>query len=72
MVLNVNDIISKRDMVAMFLHKTQPILLMITESHVTGIDEDALIEIKGYSCIRCDSNTRHTGGVVMYVREDLS
>ena len=33
---------------------------------------DAEVYIKNYNCIRCDSDSRHTGGVVMYVHENIS
>lgn len=71
-VLNVNGLIDKRDMLALYVNKTNPSIVITVESHTKEEDEDALLVIQGYSHIRCDSDTRHTGGIVIYVVEDLS
>lgn len=59
-------------MISVFLHEIRPIVVIIVESHVTDVDEDALVGIKGYSSIRCDSDSVHTGGIVIYVNEEFS
>ena len=71
LVLNANGIISKKDIIDLFVSQVQPLLVSVVESHVTESDEEVLIAIKGYNCIRCDTDTRHTGGLVMYIRDDL-
>lgn len=71
-VLNANGLISKRSIIELFINETKPLLIIIVESHVKEIDDDALIEMNGYNNVRCDSDSSHTGGVVMYIREDLS
>jgi hypothetical protein len=47
-----------------------PSILCLSETHLTS---DILEEmnIKEYQLLRCDSNSRHTGGVAMYVEVDL-
>lgn len=43
---------------------------MLTETHITEDILDKEIEITGYKHVRCNSNSRHTGGVIMYVNEN--
>lgn len=44
---------------------------MLAETHVTDDIVNAEIEIDGYDLIRCNSNSRHTGGVIMFVQSSL-
>ena len=49
----------------------KPIVLCISETHLT---EDILMNevcIKGYECLRVDSDSRHTGGVQMYIQNGI-
>ncbi|KAK9710338.1 hypothetical protein QE152_g26053 [Popillia japonica] len=41
---------------------------MLSETHVTEGILDSEISIKGYNILRCNSYSRHTGGVIMYVK----
>lgn len=45
-------------------------LILVSEARVTDDVLDCEIEIEGYRTLRCDSSSRHTGGVVIYVRRD--
>lgn len=45
--------------------------MMLTETHVTKDFNDNELKINGYKIERCDSNSRHTGGVIIYIREDI-
>lgn len=71
-VLNADGLIAKRDMIAVFLHEDAPSVVIVVESHLIDIDEDALIVIGGYNHVRSDSDSRYTGGIVIYVQEELS
>lgn len=44
---------------------------MLSETHVTKEFNDYEISIDGYQLIRCDSSSRHTGGVAMYLRNGI-
>lgn len=43
----------------------------MSEARCTSAIEQSEVDVKGYSCLRCDSTTRHTGGILMYIREDI-
>lgn len=53
------------------INEKKPHLLCLSETHVTTDIIDNEIKIDEYKCIRCDSNSRHTGGVVMYIKEGI-
>lgn len=42
----------------------RPCLVGLTETHVTNQIEDHELEISGYTCIRGDSESTRTGGVL--------
>lgn len=48
----------------------QPSVILLSETRTTSDIEDFEIEIDGYNIVRCDSSSRHTGGVVIYVRKE--
>lgn len=43
--------------------------ICLVETHLKSEDENALIEINNFNIFRCDSESRHTGGVMFYVRQ---
>lgn len=47
-------------------------ILCCTEARITDAEIEDTFEIDGYHAINCYSLTRHTGGVVMYIRNDLN
>lgn len=49
--------------------KTRPNIVFVSETHLTNNIEDCEVQLKNYNCVRCDSISRHTGGVLIYVRE---
>jgi hypothetical protein len=55
----------------MLCAEKKPKILMISETHITSDFDDVELEINGYNLIRCDSNSRHTGGVAMYVDKNV-
>lgn len=44
---------------------------MCSETRITSDILDSEIDIEGYISVRCNSHSRHTGGVVAYVRKDI-
>ena len=49
----------------------KPAIILCSETCVTEDIEDSEIIINSYKLIRCDSHSRHTGGVIMYIHESL-
>lgn len=42
----------------------------LSETHLTENISDGEISIKNYNLFRCDSHSRHTGGVCIYIKND--
>lgn len=49
----------------------RPAMLALTETRLTEDIEDTEINMSGYNVYRCDSENRGTGGVMIYVRNDI-
>ncbi|KAJ8980533.1 hypothetical protein NQ317_008330 [Molorchus minor] len=47
-------------------------MLLVSESRITKDIENSEININGYSVIRCDSASRHTGGVTIFVKDSIN
>ncbi|XP_037040182.1 uncharacterized protein LOC119077112 isoform X1 [Bradysia coprophila] len=47
-------------------------ILCCTEARITEVEKDELYTIDGYYGVVCHSLSRHTGGVVMYIKNDLN
>ncbi|KMQ86032.1 hypothetical protein RF55_15103 [Lasius niger] len=48
-----------------------PAIVALSETRVDDSIEEFEINIKDYSCVRCDAENRFTGGVVVYIRNDI-
>ncbi|XP_055633409.1 uncharacterized protein LOC129773786 [Toxorhynchites rutilus septentrionalis] len=57
--------------VRLLVETLKPKLVMINETHVTETIGDDHFQINGYKIISCYSDSRHTGGVMMYVHSSL-
>jgi len=53
------------------MKKINPAFLALSETRLTEDIEDNEVNVLGYSMIRCNAETRNTGGVVLYVRNDI-
>lgn len=68
---NVCSVLSHIVQVRDILKRRKPAVLCLSETCVTGDIEDFELNCVGYNCERCDSTSRHTGGVLMYIRCDV-
>src|SRR5580765_3743878 len=53
------------------MKKMNPAFIALSETRVTAEFEDYEVNVSGYSMIRCDAENRNTGGVVLYVKDDI-
>lgn len=44
---------------------------MLNETHLTDEVEDNEVRVRGFDLIRCDSDSNHTGGVVVYINKKI-
>ncbi|RWS02969.1 endonuclease-reverse transcriptase-like protein, partial [Dinothrombium tinctorium] len=49
----------------------RPEIILLSETHVTSDINDNEVFITNYKFLRCNSNSRHTGGVAAYVQNSL-
>ena len=57
--------------IEILISEYRPLILVCTEARVTADVTDAELNVHGYRIIRSDANSRHSGGVVVYHRDDL-
>lgn len=53
------------------MKKINPAFIALSETRLTAEIEDSEVNVPGYSIIRCDAENRNTGGVVLYIRDDV-
>lgn len=71
LVINSQSLISKIDEISNLIYTSKPLAVCLSETRLTSDIGDNEIFIKGYSIVRCDSENRHTGGVLMYIKENV-
>lgn len=66
--MNVQGFLSHKDELEnVLVKKYKPSIIGFTETHVTQQIEDHELDISGYICVRGDSESYRTGGVLLYV-----
>uniref|UniRef100_U5ENN7 Putative transposase n=1 Tax=Corethrella appendiculata TaxID=1370023 RepID=U5ENN7_9DIPT len=71
MYLNIAGLTTHIDELKIILEDCKPKLVFLTETHITAdIDTDEL-HIDGYNIINCLSHSRHTGGILIYVQQNI-
>lgn len=50
----------------------KPLALCLTETHITEDILDQELIIENYNVYRCNSNSKHTGGILLYVYQEIS
>lgn len=53
------------------MEEKRPLVLILTECHNTTDLLDCEIAIEGYEFVRCDSHSKHTGGIIIYVIKNV-
>src|SRR5436309_2179760 len=72
MYTNAQSLMAHKDEIRhQIMEKINPAILALTETRLTDVIEDSEVNIPGYYIIRCNAENRNTGGVVLYIREDV-
>lgn len=53
------------------MYEQNPDIVMLSETHVTEDIESSELNLSGYVRFNCDSSSRHTGGVIIFVKSGL-
>jgi hypothetical protein len=69
--LNSQSLISNYDVIKNIIVQKKPVLVCLSETRTTAEIDDNEIYMYGYTTIRNDSQTRHTGGLVIYLLDSI-
>lgn len=69
--LNAESVIKNHEKIELLIADKNPLMVMCTETRTTTEIEDSEIKCKNYKAFRCDSVSRHTGGVIIYVHKNV-
>lgn len=69
--LNIAGITSHFEELELLVHKKRPKLVMLAETHVTTDIDLNEYSLRNYKICCCYSNSRHTGGVIMYIHDSI-
>lgn len=70
--VNIQSIIANKEELIIKILCYTPVLILLSESRNTQDIEDAELSLPNYQTVRCDSDSRYTGGVILYVRLDMN
>lgn len=66
--LNAQGYLKRKDEIENRLFREfRPCIVGLTETHVTNQIEDHELQISEYTCVRGDSESTRTGGVLVYI-----
>lgn len=69
---NAQSLMAHKDEIQhQIMKKMNPAVIALSETRLTDEIEDYEVNVPGYSMIRCDAENRNTGGVVLYIRDDI-
>lgn len=69
--LNVGGLTTNKHEIQILIERKNPSIILLSETHLTENIESKEVNIKNYRLIRCDSYSRHTGGVAMYIKRNI-
>lgn len=68
---NIQGLLNNFTELKYVMNKRKVDICLLNETHLTSDIENNEMKMRGYNIIRCDSETRHTGGVVVYIRNNI-
>lgn len=69
--LNINSIVSNKVELERLIEVKKPALVVCSETCTTDNIMDSELNISTYKLIRCDSHSRHTGGMLFYIHKQV-
>lgn len=70
--MNVSSLLAHHEEIENKLCELKPQMLMLCETCITEEISDDEVKYLGDNTIRCDSSSRHTGGVAIILRENIT
>lgn len=69
--LNIGGLTTNKHEIELLAKKRDPSIILMSETHLTENIENEEVNIKNYKLLRCDSHSRHTGGVAIYIKNRI-
>lgn len=69
---NIQGITSNIEQLRIITQENKPKLIFLSETHLTKNILNREVGIANYNLLRSDSNSRHTGGVAIYIKKSLN
>lgn len=69
--LNAESVLNNFECIEVLVEKLNPVILICSEACLTDDILDSEIRLAGYNIFRCNSTSRHTGGVLMYIKTNI-
>jgi hypothetical protein len=70
--LNAQGQVSNQSEIEILIKESKPSIVCLTETHVTENVFDSELGVKNYSLVRNNSNSSHTGGMSIYIRDSIN
>lgn len=71
MYFNAQGITSNINQLKLIVNERKPKIVLLSETHLTEEISDDELQIANYQMYRTDSNSRHTGGVAIYLENQI-
>lgn len=73
MYTNAQSLIAhKEELQHLIMWRRRPAMVALSETRVTEEIEDKEVNVCGYNMFRCNAESRNTGGVILYIRDDIN
>lgn len=69
--INARSLLANFNEIDILCTNYKPQILACSESRITSEIDECEYNIPGYNVIVCHSTSRHTGGVVIYIKDDI-
>jgi len=69
--VNAQSFLAHKDEIEELIINKKPLIACLTETRVTNDVNDPELIIDNYNYVRVDSDSKYTGGIIVYFRNDL-
>lgn len=69
--MNIQGLLSHKSQLSWFVLERKPLVVCVSETHVTRDVSDCEIQIKGYNAVCSYSTSVRTGGAIIYLKQEL-
>lgn len=71
MYLNIQSFLANKTELCWLIEQWKPVIVCLTETHITQEINEKERHIEGYKHFSCDSTSRHTGGSIIFIKSEI-